>query len=52
MKERKKEGDQLVLTISKQWLEENPLTRAELEIEANRQSDMGWPLCIIESAEE
>ncbi|MBW3698622.1 guanosine-5'-triphosphate,3'-diphosphate diphosphatase [Vibrio sp. T187] len=40
------EGDKLTLIIAKQWLEANPLTAAELEIEANRQSDIGWPLSI------
>ncbi|MDN3615551.1 guanosine-5'-triphosphate,3'-diphosphate diphosphatase [Vibrio gallaecicus] len=39
-------GDNLTLSISKQWLVDNPLTAAELEIEANRQSDIGWPLVI------
>ncbi len=38
--------DSLTLSIPSQWLEENPLTSAELEIEANRQSDLGWPLTI------
>ncbi|ROV61367.1 guanosine-5'-triphosphate,3'-diphosphate diphosphatase [Vibrio ponticus] len=41
------EGDKLKLTISAAWLAKNPLTAAELEIEANRQSDIGWPLAII-----
>ncbi|UPR47292.1 guanosine-5'-triphosphate,3'-diphosphate diphosphatase [Vibrio cyclitrophicus] len=40
------EGDNLTLTISKQWLQDNPLTAAELEIESNRQTDIGWPLNI------
>ncbi|MDP2575740.1 guanosine-5'-triphosphate,3'-diphosphate diphosphatase [Vibrio penaeicida] len=40
------EGDRLELCVDKQWLESNPLTKAELEIESNRQSDMGWPLAI------
>ncbi|PWI31763.1 guanosine-5'-triphosphate,3'-diphosphate diphosphatase [Vibrio albus] len=39
-------GDTLTLTIARNWLDNNPLTNAELEIEANRQSDMGWPLVI------
>lgn len=39
-------GDNLTLTLSQDWLEHNPLTRAELELEANRQSDIGWPLTI------
>jgi exopolyphosphatase/guanosine-5'-triphosphate,3'-diphosphate pyrophosphatase len=38
------EGDTLTLSIAQAWLDNNPLTNAELEIEANRQSDMGWPL--------
>lgn len=41
------EGDKLTLTIDAKWLEANPLTSAELEIEANRQSDIGWPLVVI-----
>jgi exopolyphosphatase/guanosine-5'-triphosphate,3'-diphosphate pyrophosphatase len=36
----------LTLTLNKQWLKDNPLTRAELEIEANRQTDMRWPLIV------
>lgn len=40
--------DQLTLTIKSEWLNANPLTAAELEIEANRQSDIGWPLSIVE----
>ncbi|GEM77332.1 guanosine-5'-triphosphate,3'-diphosphate diphosphatase [Vibrio sagamiensis] len=39
-------GDQLTLHLDKQWLQTNPLTTAELEIEANRQTDIGWPLII------
>ncbi|WP_260261390.1 guanosine-5'-triphosphate,3'-diphosphate diphosphatase [Vibrio intestinalis] len=39
-------GDKLTLAISAKWLANNPLTAAELEIEANRQSDIGWPLTI------
>ncbi|GAM78821.1 hypothetical protein JCM19241_89 [Vibrio ishigakensis] len=35
-----------MLTLDKAWGEKNPLTTAELEIEANRQSDVGWPLSI------
>ncbi|MEZ8826766.1 guanosine-5'-triphosphate,3'-diphosphate diphosphatase [Vibrio amylolyticus] len=42
----KANGNSLELSISKQWLTENPLTAAELEIEASRQSDAGWPLSI------
>lgn len=40
------EDDSLTLNINQQWLDKNPLTLAELEIEANRQSDIGWPLTI------
>lgn len=41
------DGDKLTLTLDSQWLEENPLTAAELEIEANRQTDIGWPLSVM-----
>ncbi|UUM30690.1 guanosine-5'-triphosphate,3'-diphosphate diphosphatase [Vibrio japonicus] len=41
------DGDKLTLSIDAQWLEANPLTAAELEIEANRQTDIGWPLNVI-----
>jgi len=40
--------DKLTLTIKSKWLKVNPLTAAELEIEANRQSDIGWPLSVVE----
>lgn len=43
----KSDGDKLTLTLDSQWLEANPLTAAELEIEANRQTDIGWPLSVI-----
>ncbi|SHF95058.1 guanosine-5'-triphosphate,3'-diphosphate diphosphatase [Vibrio gazogenes] len=39
--------DTLQLSLNAQWLDANPLTKAELEIEANRQTDMGWPLEVI-----
>ncbi len=39
--------DKLTLSIDAKWLESNPLTAAELEIEANRQTDIGWPLHVI-----
>jgi exopolyphosphatase/guanosine-5'-triphosphate,3'-diphosphate pyrophosphatase len=39
--------DKLTLSIDAKWLESNPLTAAELEIEANRQTDIGWPLQVI-----
>jgi exopolyphosphatase/guanosine-5'-triphosphate,3'-diphosphate pyrophosphatase len=42
----KAEDDRLDLSIDKQWLAENPLTAAELEIEASRQTDTEWPLSI------
>ncbi|MFW7524823.1 guanosine-5'-triphosphate,3'-diphosphate diphosphatase [Vibrio ostreicida] len=41
------EGDKLSLILEKQWLDTNPLTATELEIEAHQQSDIGWPLSII-----
>lgn len=41
------DGDKLTLTLDSQWLEQNPLTTAELEIEANRQTDIGWPLSVV-----
>ncbi len=40
------EGDKLTLRIDAQWLTANPLTAAELELESNRQTDIGWPLTI------
>ncbi|MEZ9861075.1 guanosine-5'-triphosphate,3'-diphosphate diphosphatase [Vibrio splendidus] len=40
------DGNNLTLTLSKQWLADNPLTATELEIESNRQTDIGWPLNI------
>ncbi|MGR5262003.1 guanosine-5'-triphosphate,3'-diphosphate diphosphatase [Vibrio astriarenae] len=40
------DGEALSLTINGDWLNANPLTAAELEIEANRQTDIGWPLTI------
>lgn len=38
--------ESLTLTLDKTWLNQNPLTWAELEIEANRQTDIGWPLTL------
>ncbi|WP_114788069.1 guanosine-5'-triphosphate,3'-diphosphate diphosphatase [Vibrio tetraodonis] len=38
--------DELTLIMSSRWLEASPLIAAELDIEANRQSDLGWPLLI------
>ena len=43
---RTADDNNLTLTLSKQWLADNPLTAAELEIESNRQTDIGWPLSI------
>lgn len=39
----------LVLALPAGWLAANPLTCAELQQEATRQTDMGWPLVIEES---
>ena len=36
----------LDISICRQWWNENPLTAAELDIESQRQSDIGWPLSI------
>ncbi|MFV0574277.1 MAG: guanosine-5'-triphosphate,3'-diphosphate diphosphatase [Vibrio sp.] len=41
------DGDKLILEMNSEWLTNNPLTQAELEIEANRQTDIGWPLTIL-----
>lgn len=38
--------DHLTLSIAQHWLDANPLSAAELEVEANRQTDLGWPLTI------
>ncbi|CAM3857572.1 Guanosine-5'-triphosphate,3'-diphosphate pyrophosphatase [Vibrio aerogenes CECT 7868] len=40
--------EKLTLSIDLQWLDNNPLTKAELETESNRQTDMGWPLVLTE----
>lgn len=40
------DGESLNLKVDTNWLSSNPLTAAELEIEANRQTDIGWPLTI------
>lgn len=40
------QDDNLTLAMDSDWLKDNPLTQAELEIEANRQTDIGWPLTI------
>ena len=42
-------GDTLTLTLPASWLSANPLTKAELQQEATRQSDMGWPMVLNES---
>ncbi|MCK6265511.1 guanosine-5'-triphosphate,3'-diphosphate diphosphatase [Vibrio sp. ZSDE26] len=44
----KAEDNALDISVCHQWLSRNPLTAAELEIEASRQSDAGWPLTISE----
>ena len=36
----------ITLSIDKQWLADNPLSAAELELESHRQSDLNWPLTI------
>ena len=43
------EDNALSLSLPASWLVANPLTNAELQQEATRQSDMGWPLSIIAS---
>lgn len=43
------EDNALSLSLPASWLAANPLTNAELQQEATRQSDMGWPLSIIAS---
>lgn len=39
----------LVLTLPAAWLLANPLSRVELQQEATRQTDMGWPLVLEKS---
>lgn len=46
MVELSAQEDKLTLTLDGEWLAKNPLTRTELELEANRQTDIGWPLSI------
>lgn len=41
------QGDQLKLQLPQVWLDQNPLSRCELEQEAHRQSDMGWTLQLV-----
>ena len=41
------DGDKLTVNLDATWLAQNPLTHAELELEANRQTDIGWPLMIL-----
>jgi exopolyphosphatase/guanosine-5'-triphosphate,3'-diphosphate pyrophosphatase len=36
----------IALSIDEQWLAQNPLTRAELDIESDRQSNLGWTLTL------
>ncbi|MGF1685182.1 guanosine-5'-triphosphate,3'-diphosphate diphosphatase [Photobacterium japonica] len=43
------EHNELVLTLPAAWLAAHPLTHAELQQEAERQTDMGWPLTLIAS---
>ncbi|MBU2896612.1 guanosine-5'-triphosphate,3'-diphosphate diphosphatase [Vibrio hepatarius] len=43
----KSREDKISITLSSQWCKVNPLTTTELEMEANRQSDLNWPLTII-----
>ncbi len=43
--------DVLSLSINATWLAANPLTRAELEIEADKQSNIGWDLVINAKSE-
>lgn len=40
------DGDTLELHIAQAWLDTHPLTKAELELEINRQTDIGWPLTL------
>ena len=42
-------GNTLTLTLPASWLSANPLTKAELQQEATRQTDMGWPMVIAQS---
>lgn len=39
-------NDVLSLSIDGAWLAANPLTRSELEIEADKQTNIGWELVI------
>jgi len=41
--------DNLTLIIDHEWLQANPLTKAELEIEAHKQTDIGWPLTLTDT---
>lgn len=40
------DDESLTLRIDNNWLKKNPLTKTELEMEAHRQTDNGWPLNI------
>ncbi len=42
----------LSLSINANWLAANPLTKAELEIEADRQTNIGWDLIIDANNEQ
>ncbi|MGF1727449.1 guanosine-5'-triphosphate,3'-diphosphate diphosphatase [Photobacterium nomapromontoriensis] len=44
------EDNTLTLSLPATWLAANPLSNAELQQEAIRQTDMGWPLVINECA--
>ncbi|MGR5154496.1 guanosine-5'-triphosphate,3'-diphosphate diphosphatase [Photobacterium swingsii] len=46
------QDNNLTLSLPSAWLASNPLTNAELQQEANRQTDMGWPLHIIAMDDE
>lgn len=39
----KADDESLTLQIDSNWLKKNPLTKAELEMEAHRQTDNSWP---------
>ncbi|QUJ67565.1 guanosine-5'-triphosphate,3'-diphosphate diphosphatase [Photobacterium sp. GJ3] len=44
------DDNQLTLVVPQAWLAANPLTNAELQQEAHRQTDLGWPLQISEAS--
>ncbi|MFD2179775.1 guanosine-5'-triphosphate,3'-diphosphate diphosphatase [Veronia pacifica] len=41
------EGESLTLSVGAKWLTDNPLMAAELMLEAQRQSDLGWPTKVV-----